>query len=216
MKIGWAQLVGIGVALALAAGLGYVLANVRRAAEPAPIEIVPPAPTATAAPAPTLAPTATGGPLRVYVSGAVAHPAVYELSPGSILDDAVRAAGGFAAGADTAAVNLAQPAADGMQVHVPSLDEALATPPVVSLPSQAAATVPSRMGGVTIGGLVNINTATQTDLEMLPGIGPSTAADIIAYRAANGPFAAIEAIMDVPGIGEGKFEAMRDLITVGP
>lgn len=114
MKIGWAQLVGIGVALALAAGLGYVLANARRAAEPAPIEIVPPAPTATAAPAPTVAPTATGGPLRVYVSGAVVHPAVYELPPGSILDDAVRAAGGFAAGADTAAVNLAQPAADGM------------------------------------------------------------------------------------------------------
>jgi competence protein ComEA len=72
------------------------------------------------------------------------------------------------------------------------------------------------MGGVTADGLININTATQTDLEMLPGIGPSTAADIIAHREANGPFAAIEAIMDVPGIGEGKFEAMRELITVGP
>lgn len=216
MKIGWAQLVGMGVALALAVGVGYVLANARRAAQPAPIEIVPPAPTATAAPAPTLAPTATGGPLHVYVSGAVARPAVYELPPGSILDDAVRAAGGFAAGADTAAVNLAQPALDGMQVHVPSLDEALPTPPVVSLPPDAAATVPSRMGGVTIGGLININTAAQTDLEMLPGIGPSTAANIIAHREANGPFATIEAIMDVPGIGEGKFEAIRDLITVGP
>lgn len=216
MKIGWAQLVGMGVALALAVGVGYVLANARRAAQPAPIEIVPPAPTATAAPVPTLAPTATGGPLHVYVSGAVARPAVYELPPGSILDDAVRAAGGFAAGADTAAVNLAQPALDGMQVHVPSLDEALPTPPVVSLPPDAAATVPSRMGGVTIGGLININTAAQTDLEMLPGIGPSTAANIIAHREANGPFATIEAIMDVPGIGEGKFEAIRDLITVGP
>lgn len=216
MKIGWAQLVGMGVALALAVSVGYVLANARRAAQPAPIEIVPPAPTATAAPAPTLAPTATGGPLHVYVSGAVARPAVYELPPGSILDDAVRAAGGFAAGADTAAVNLAQPALDGMQVHVPSLDEALPTPPVVSLPPDAAATVPSRMGGVTIGGLININTAAQTDLEMLPGIGPSTAANIIAHREANGPFATIEAIMDVPGIGEGKFEAIRDLITVGP
>ena len=187
-----------------------------RVGERAPIEIVPAAPTATAAPAPTVAPTATGGPLRVYVSGAVVHPAVYELPPGSILDDAVRAAGGFAAGADTAAVNLAQPAADGMQVHVPSSDEALATPPVISLPPQAAATAPSRMGGITIGGLVNINTATQTDLEMLPGLGRSAVQLIIDEREANGPFAAIEAIMDVPGIGEGKFEAMRDLITVGP
>lgn len=72
------------------------------------------------------------------------------------------------------------------------------------------------MGGISIGGLVNINTATQTDLEMLPEIGPSTAINIIAHREANGPFATIEDIMDVPGIGDGKFEAIRDLITVGP
>ena len=74
----------------------------------------------------------------------------------------------------------------------------------------------SRMGGVTIAGLIDINLATQADLEMLPGIGPTTAANIIAHREANGPFATIEAIMDVPGIGEGKFAAMKDLITVGP
>lgn len=216
MKIGWAQLVGIGVAVLLAVGAGYFLANARRGAEPAPIEIVPPVPTATAAPPPTIAPTATGGPLRVYVSGAVAHPAVYELPPGSILDDAVRAAGGFAPDADAAAINLAQPAVDGMQVHVPMLADAVPTPPVIGLPPEAQATTPSRMGGITIDGLININTATQADLEMLPGIGPSTAANIISHREANGPFATIEAIMEVPGIGEGRFEAIRDLITVGP
>lgn len=158
----------------------------------------------------------TDGPIHIYVSGAVLRPAVYTLPPGSLLDDAVRAAGGFAAGADTAAVNLAQPAADGMQVHVPLLAEALPTPPPVKLPLGAEPTVASRMGGISIGGLININTATQTDLEMLPGIGPSTAINIIAHREANGPFATIEDIMDVPGIGDGKFEAIRDLITVGP
>jgi len=101
-----------------------------------------------------------------------------------------------------------------MQIHVPTQGEQ-PTPPPVSQPA-AAATPAVRMGGVTVGGLININTAAQIDLEMLPGVGPSTAANIIAYREANGPFAAIEAIMDVPGIGEGKFEAIRDLITVGP
>jgi competence protein ComEA len=154
--------------------------------------------------------------VRVYVSGAVVDPAVYTLPPGSIIEDAVRAAGGFAADADPVAVNLAQPVADGMQVYVPTLAEAEPTPPPVSLPPGATATTAVRMGGVTSSGLININTATQADLELLPGIGPATAANIIAHREANGPFATIEAIMDVPGIGEGKFEAVRDLITVEP
>ncbi len=215
MKIGWLQLVGALVAGALMLGAGYMLATMRRQTQPVPIEIVPPQPT-NAPLVPTLEPAPTAGPLRVYVSGAVVNPAVYELLPGSIIDDAVRAAGGFAADADQVAVNLAQPVADGMQVHVPVAGETPATPPVVSLPPPAAGTSPSRMGGITVDGLVNINTAGQTDLEILPGIGPSTAANIIAHRDANGPFLTIEAIMDVPGIGEGKFEAIRELITVGP
>ena len=214
MKIGWMQLAGMLVAGALLLGVGYALAVMRQDAQPVPIEIIPPPTIAVTLSVPSPAPSPTAGPLRVYVSGAVANPAVYELPPGSIIDDAVRAAGGFAEGADTIAVNLAQPVVDGMQVYVPLLGELTTTPPAVSLPPAAPDT--SRMGGVTVDGLININTATQTDLEMLPGIGPSTAADIIAHREANGPFLAIEAIMDVPGIGEGKFEAMRGLITVGP
>jgi competence protein ComEA len=151
--------------------------------------------------------------MRVYISGAVAAPAVYPLPPGSIIDDLVRAAGGFSAEADPAAVNLAQPLADGMQVHVPVRAEALPTPPPVSAPAAGV-----RSGGVTVDltGLVDINTATAAQLEALPGVGPATAADIIAYRETNGPFATIEAIMDVPGIGEGKFAEMKALIRVGP
>lgn len=216
--VGWRQLVGLAVAAVLLVGAGFGLARLREATQPAPIEIMPPE--ATQASSPATAPTTeivpTDGPLHIYVSGAVLRPAVYTLPPGSLLDDAVRAAGGFAAGADTAAVNLAQPAADGMQVHVPLLAEALPTPPPVSLPLGAEPTAAGRMSGISISGLVNINTATQTDLEMLPGIGPGTAINIIAHREANGPFATIEDIMDVPGIGDGKFEAIQDLITVGP
>jgi len=213
MKIGWPQLIGVAVAGALLVGVGYVLAVMRQDMQPTAIEIIPPQATA-APPTSVILPTATFGPYHVYVSGAVVNPAVYELAPGSIIDDAVRAAGGFAPDADRAAVNLAQPAIDGMQVHVPTMSQAAATPPPISLsPTDMPA---SRMGGITVTGLIDINLAGQTDLEMLPGIGPTTAAKIIAYREANGPFATIEAIMDVPGIGQGKFDAIRDLITVGP
>lgn len=213
MKIGWPQLIAGVVGAALLVAVGYGVATLRRAAQPAPIEIIPPQPTATIPATSAAQPSPTAGPVRVYVSGAVKAPAVYTLPPGSLIDDAVRAAGGFAADADPAAVNLAQAVSDGIQIHVPVQGER-PTPPPVSQP--AGATPAVRMGGVTAGGQININTAGQSDLEMLPGIGPSTAANILAYREANGPFAAIEAIMDVPGIGEGKFEAIRDLITVGP
>ena len=214
MKLTWPFLIGLLVAAVVLIGAGWALGNRRGAAEPAGIEIVPPQPTATAIPPTAPPPTETPGPLRVYVSGAVVNPAVYSLLPGSIIDDAVRAAGGFSPDANTVAVNLAQPVSDGMQVYVPTLAEAAPTPPVVSVPAATAA--PDRMGGVTVGGLININIAGQSALEMLPGIGPTTAAAIISYREANGPFAAIEALMDVPGIGEGKFGAIKDLITVGP
>lgn len=201
------------VILAFLGGLGVMSLRQRTTAKP--IEIIPPptdVPQVTAAPTPE----PTTGPLRVYVSGAVLNPAVYSLPPGSIIDDAVRAAGGFAAGADPVAVNLAQALVDGMQIYIPTLSEAVEAPPAISVPQPTGAPGANRMGGITIGGLININLATQADLEMLPGIGPTTAEKIIAYRDANGPFATIEAIMDVPGIGEGKFDAIKELITVGP
>lgn len=209
MKITWERWLEalILLAVGVAAGIGFTA--LRQSSAPEPIEIVPPsAATTTTEPLPT----STAAPLRVYVSGEVVAPAVYTLPPGSIVDDAVRAAGGFTAAADPIAINLALALSDGMQITVPAKTQALPTPPPISAPP------PARSGSVEVdlGGLVNINTATEAELEALPGIGPSTAAQIIAYREANGPFAAIEAIMDVPGIGEGKFEAMKALITVGP
>ncbi|MFO7664968.1 MAG: helix-hairpin-helix domain-containing protein [Chloroflexota bacterium] len=214
MKIGWSQLVGILAVGLLLVGAGYGLATISRARQPVAIEIIPPQPTAISLPTAEPLPTPTDTPVRVYVSGAVLDPAVYTLMPGSIIDDAVRAAGGFAPGADRIAVNLAQGVVDGMQIYVPVLGEA-DPPPVINAPT---VTVPDidRLGGITVQGLININTASQRDLELLPGIGPAMAERIIAHREANGPFATVEAIMDVSGIGDAKFEAIRDLITVEP
>jgi competence protein ComEA len=215
MKIGWLQLIGILAVAGLLLLAGYGLAIIRRATEPAPIEIIPPQPSVTALPTSEPLPAPTAAPLRVYVSGAVMNPAVYTLPPGSIIDDAVQAAGGFAPDADPVAVNLAQELLDGMQIYVPLTGEA-APPPLISAPSPIAVPDSDRLGGLTIQGLIDINSASARELEMLPGIGPVTAEKIIAYREANGPFATIEAIMEVPGIGEAKFAAIRDLITVVP
>lgn len=177
---------------------------------PAPIVIEPPAPTATAEA------TATPGPLRVYVSGEVVHAAVYELPPGSIVGDAIRLAGDFRAEAAVERVNLAQPLVDGMQIHVPrrvALEAGLGQP-VITVPANALAGDSPAPVGSAAHGLVNINTAGLAELDTLPGVGPATAAKIVAHREANGPFAAIEDIMEVSGIGEAKFEAMKELITV--
>ncbi|MDX1412893.1 MAG: ComEA family DNA-binding protein [Candidatus Promineifilaceae bacterium] len=169
---------------------------------------MPPAPT------PTAMPTETPQPIQVYVTGQVIEPDVYVLAPGSRIKQLVEAAGGFTDDANTAAINLAQPLVDGAHVHVPALsDEPASSPPVVSDP------VPLRSDGANqieiSGNLININVASKEELETLPGIGPVTAQKIIDYRQINGAFTRIESIMEVPGIGEGKFEQIKALITAG-
>ena len=166
-----------------------------------PIVVSTPDPTATPLPAPTPAP------IRVHVSGAVRQPAVYELPPGSIVQHAVAAAGGPSPDADLNGINLALELRDQQQVYVPCQGEANSPPPV-------SGGAPG--GGGSAGALVDINAATAAELETLPRIGPTMAQRIIAYREANGPFAAIEDIQDVPGIGPATFEGLKDLITVGP
>lgn len=193
-KLGGALVVGLLLGLAIAS-VAFGLIN---RARPAPIFITPPAPTATQLP------SATPGPLRVDVSGEVRQPTVVELPAGSIVQDAIMAAGGFTEAAERDMINLAQPLADGDWLHVPAQGET-APPPAV------------RGSGIELpagGGLININTAGAQELEQLPGIGPVTAASIIAYREANGPFATIEEITLVSGIGEGKLAEIRDLVTV--
>lgn len=216
MNVSWDRIAGWVTLLALGFALGIGFLTLRQRTQPAPIEIIPP-PTPTSPPAATITATALPSLIRVYVTGAVRESAVYELSSDSIIDDAVRAAGGFSMEANPIGINLAQPVADGMQIYVPSMMEEMTVLPVVTGASVGdTGGAPSRMSPDLFAGLVNVNLATAAELESLPGIGPSTAAKIIAFREANGPFATVEALLDVPGIGDAKLDAIRELISVGP
>ena len=196
----------VGIIAGVVLGLGALA--LRDRSTPAPIKIVPPAPSATPLP------TATAVPIQVYVSGEVLAPDVYALPADSRIKQLVEAAGGFTELANMVVINLAQPLTDGVHVHIPSNVEAPATPPsVLSDPAPLPGSSEINIGSG--GGLVNINSAALEELDTLPGIGPVTAQKIIDYRAVNGSFSDIKAIMEVSGVGEGKFEQIQDLITVG-
>ena len=182
--------------------IGVIFILVRRPT-PEPFTIatlVIPTPT----PLPTSTPTLTPAPLRVYVSGAVRTPDVYILSPGSIVRDAIQAAGGPADDADLDRINLALALYDQQQVYVPRIGEATLAAPLPAPATSDGVTSPSSK--------VNLNTATVEQLDALPGIGPVIAQRIVDYREINGPFAAPEEIMDVKGIGQATYEKLKDLI----
>lgn len=179
--------------------IGLVALSLRNGTRPGTIYITPARPV-------TITPGSTATSfIRVYVTGQVREPAVYQIPVGGIVQDLVLAAGGFTAEADQEIVNLAMPLSDGMHVHVPSVDE-LSTSSGEER-QQFIVTTP----GI---GLVNINLASLEELDRLPGIGPSTAQKIIDYRLIHGDFLSPEDIMNVSGIGAGKFEQMKGLITI--
>lgn len=166
-----------------------------------PITVITPEPTATPTPTPTPAP------LRIHVTGAVQAPDVYYLPVGSLVKDAILAAGGPAPDADLERINLAQELLDQQQVYVPRRGEEHPLPTI-------SGGVPQKT--VSAQAKVNVNTATVEELQQLPRIGPALAQRIVAYREMYGPFQTIENLMEVPGIGEAIFAAIRDYITVGP
>jgi competence protein ComEA len=153
-----------------------------------------------------LRPPPTASPILVQVAGSVKQAGLYTLPAGSRVMDAVQAAGGLASEADPDAANLAAILKDGDYIYIPSAQGA-------GLPAQSL-----EAGRVPVPGApININTATQSELESLPGIGEKNAQAIIAYRSAHGSFTSIEEIQDVEGIGPSTFEELRTLITVsGP
>ena len=186
-----------------------------------PTPTATPAPTATSTPTATPLPTPTPRPLRVYVSGAVTNPDVYEFPAGSIIKDAIEAAGGAISKDGLECINLALPLADSQHIYVPKRCEETPTVNPMMMPSATVASslpqptmgtpaTPSVMLSVEAGGKININTASQSEIETLPDIGPSKAQGIIENR----PYDSIEEIQKVPGIGEGIFKKIRDLITV--
>ena len=183
-------LVGVCVALALLALVGQRLAQAGAAQEPdvvaTPLEPVSTSPARAV--------------LVVHVVGEVRRPGLYRLRDGSRIADAVRRAGGARRGADLAALNLAAPLVDGVQVLVPARARASAVAP----------------GGQTTGGApvvpVSLSSATVEELDELPGVGPITAQKIVDYRAEHGPFASVDDLDAVPGIGPTRIEQLRDLV----
>lgn len=144
----------------------------------------------------------------VHVVGAVVASGVVQVPPGSRVLDAVAAAGGATPDADLARVNLAAKLSDGQRVVVPRIGEAS---PVVAVDSDGGD------GGATPGAdttPVDLNNATAVQLDALPGVGPATAAAIVAHRTQHGPFRTVDALGDVKGIGSAKLEQLRPLVTV--
>ena len=160
-----------------------------------------------------LLPAPTPLPLFVQISGAVQQPGLYELPPGSRLNDAIQAAGGLSADADTSQINLAAPLTDGNLVTIPHKAE-LSSP--VLEETDSAPSPDTRSGSMIETGVVNINTATLEELESLPEIGPVIAQRILDYRTTNGPFTTLEAIQNVDGIGPVTFEQIKGLISIDP
>ena len=143
----------------------------------------------------------------VYISGAVVTPDVYELPLDARIKDLVVAAGGLTADADPEQLNLAGLLKDSDHIHVPRRG--------VSPPGAAAAVV-ADPAEVAQSGPLDLNTASASDLDGLPGIGQSFADRIIEYRTANGPFASIEDLQKVKGIGAALFAKIAPLVSVGP
>jgi competence protein ComEA len=153
-----------------------------------------------------------GGDLAVHVAGAVTHPGVVELPHGSRVIDAVEAVGGALADGDLDRLNLAAKLSDGQRVYVAKVGQA--DPGVVSDPGATGGTDPAAGGGGVAGGKVNLNTATQAQLEELPGIGPTYAQAIIAERERRGGFRSVNDLRSVRGIGDKRFAELAPLVTV--
>lgn len=192
-----AEILGLVVVLAVTlggAGLWYVRSL------PRPVEVASVAQTgrpagASASPSPALM-------LLVDVAGWVRSPGVYEFPEGARVIDAIDAAGGARPGAMLQALNLAAPLVDGTQVLVPREGEQGVVPPAAG------------GGGAVAGGLINVNTATATELETLPGVGEVLAQRIIDHRTENGPFTSVDQLVDVSGIGDAILGSIRELVTV--
>ncbi|HFU4459375.1 TPA: helix-hairpin-helix domain-containing protein [Streptococcus suis] len=145
--------------------------------------------------------------LVVDVKGAVAKPGLYTLEEGSRVNDAVEAAGGLNSQADPKSINLAQKLSDEAVVYVASKDENVSV--VTSTTVSSAMSQEEKNTS-----LVNLNTATEADLQTISGIGAKRAADIIAYREANGGFKSVDDLNNVSGIGDKTMESIRPYVTV--
>jgi competence protein ComEA len=221
------RLLGAVIALALALG-GWMLVRAwpRAVAEPAPPGVSTPTDSVTGPPiAPLAGPPATGAPgadplgaaaappepaptLVVHVAGEVRRPGIVMLPAGSRVGDAVEAAGGLSRGGSVGPANLARPLVDGERVEIGP--QAAAAP----MPPGAVGSAGSGTGADAPGRPLDLNTATEAQLDELPGIGPVTAAKILAWRAVHGRFTIIDELAEIPGIGPRTLEELRPHVRV--
>ena len=150
----------------------------------------------------------------IHITGAIKNEGVYKLKSQSRVSDAVEIAGGLREDADTKKINLAYLLEDGMKIIIPSIndketEEELITKEIGTNNSQESVKDESQNSKK-----ININTASEEELDQLPGIGKTTAKKIIEYRNENGKFSNIEEIKNVKGIGESKFKEIEDMIFV--
>ena len=154
----------------------------------------------------------------VHITGEVNNWGVIELDEGSRVMDAVNVAGGFTNDADVEKINLAYVLSDAVKIYVPSKNEneesVTTTKEYITLESGNNIVTEDGEMKKSTNSIININEATQTELESLPGIGPSIALKIITYRKENGKFSSIDDIKNVSGIGDGKFNNIKEFICV--
>jgi len=227
--LGWRRIVAMVLAAPLVVAGAWWLVRL----PPPPVEtmipVVPTAPvsadSAASDPLDTLAPLDAFDPLApldtiapqgvtVHVVGAVNEPGVYHLAAGARGDDALRAAGGARSNADLRLVNLAAPLVDGEQLVIPRIGE---RPPPTTAASRGGSkaspgdTTPTR---TTLPLIIDINRANADELDRLPGIGPKTAKAIIEHRTRNGPFASVDDLLAVRGIGPATLAEIRNWVKV--
>lgn len=144
--------------------------------------------------------------IKIYITGEVVSPGVYELEENSRVEDAIHAAGGLTEKAVLTNVNLAYVLEDAAKIYIPNSNDDEDTG-IIS--SEISSSTPSNKNQK-----ININKANAQDLESVPGIGPSTAEKIVTYRNENGKFSSIDDLKNVTGIGEKKFESIKDYISI--
>lgn len=154
-----------------------------------------------------LVPAATAAVVTVHVDGEVISPGVYQLPVGSRVQDAVQKAGGLTALADPGSINLAAPLSDGTKITVLAVKKSVGSPSVDTTPTASP---------ITIYNPIDLNTATAAILDQLPGIGPTRAEQIVAYREAHGLFSSIDDLQNIDGIGPSIIEEIRPYLVLNP
>ena len=188
------------LAMALAAGAIFFSLAHGNAATPTPLAPTP-LPTYSAVPIVPVVPAK----IVVDVAGKVLHPGIYRLPQGSRAIDAIRAAGKQLKGVSLTDINLAEILSDGQQIIVGA--------PVISQSSSKSKKVGTSQGKIT-SGTIDINTATVAQYEQLPGVGAVMATRIFAYRIAHGPFASIDDLSKVSGMGKSKFANLKSFVRI--